>query len=212
MDSLMLRPDGRGHAVTSWVQRFLSDLAVVRSANTVRAYGFDLRRWTAFCETLDVDPLRARPRTAIEFIRSERQRTYQEDKAVSARTMVRRLSAIRQWYAYLALEPEETGVRRNPIPAGSAIRTGAGIIANKPALLRYDRPLPQVLLAEEIDAFLTRLTATQFRDPAIVWLLKDGGARISEILRLRLGDINWSKRILTIRATKNKRERLVPVT
>jgi len=126
--------------------------------------------------------------------------------------MVRRLSAIRQWYAYLALEPEETGVRRNPIPAGSAIRTGAGIIANKPALLRYDRPLPQVLSAEEIDAFLTRLTATQFRDPAIVWLLKDGGARISEILRLRLGDINWSKRILTIRATKNKRERLVPVT
>jgi integrase/recombinase XerD len=42
--------------------------------------------------------------------------------------------------------------------------------------------------------------------------LKDGGLRINEALRLRLGDINWSKRILAVRATKNKRERLVPVT
>ena len=196
----------------TWVERFLNDLAVIRSANTVRAYGFDLKRWTSFCDTLGISPLRARPRTAIEFIRIERVRSYRADKTVSARTLVRRLSAIRQWYAYLALEPEETGVQRNPIPAGSAIRTGAGIIANKPALLRYDRPLPRVLSADEIDGFLTRLTATRYRDRAIVWLLKDGGARISEILQLRLGDLNWSKRILTIRATKNKRERLVPVT
>jgi integrase/recombinase XerD len=42
--------------------------------------------------------------------------------------------------------------------------------------------------------------------------LKDGGLRINEALQLRLGDINWSKRILAVRPTKNKRERLVPVT
>jgi site-specific recombinase XerD len=198
--------------VGDWLRRFLDDLAVIRSDNTVRAYASDVQRWTTFCGTLGVDPLSARPRTAIAFIRAERERTYRADKTVSARTLVRRLSAIRQWYAYLAMEPEETGVRRNPIPAGTAIRTGAGIIANKPALLRYDRPLPQVLSVEEIDGFLTRLTATQYRDRAIVWLLKDGGIRISELLRIRLGEINWSRRVLTIRPMKNKRERLVPVT
>jgi integrase len=36
--------------------------------------------------------------------------------------------------------------------------------------------------------------------------------RINEVLQLRLDDINWSKRILTIRAAKNRRERSVPVT
>ena len=36
--------------------------------------------------------------------------------------------------------------------------------------------------------------------------------RISELLELRVDGINWSKRILTIRGTKNKWERLVPVT
>jgi site-specific recombinase XerD len=190
----------------------LDDLAILRSANTVRAYAFDLDRWVDFCRQQEIDAFRARPRLAIEFVRVERQRLYRTDKTISARTVVRRLTAIRQWYAYLALEPEETGVRRNPIPSGSAIRTGTGVIANRPALLRYDRSLPQVLSADEMDGFAEHLTATRYRDRAIFWLLKDGGMRISELLSLRLADVNWGKHVLTIRPGKGKRERLVPVT
>jgi len=193
-------------------RRFLRDLAVVRSANTVRAYRGDLAHWIAFCAGAGVAPFAAHPRTAIEFIRSERERACGEAKTVSPRTIVRRLSAVRQWYDYLALEPEGTGVRRNPIPAGNALRTGAGAIAGKPALLRYDRPLPETLSAEEMDRFIACLTATCYRDRAIVWLLKDGGLRIGEVLGLRLGDINWSKRLLTVRASKTRTERVVPVS
>jgi site-specific recombinase XerD len=205
-------PSTERGCVADWLRWFLEDLAVIRSPNTVRAYAADVHRWTTFCQMLGVDPFGARPRTAIEFIRTERKRTYGADKTVSARTLVRRLSAIRQWYGYLALQPEETGVFRNPIPAGSAIRTGAGVIYGQPALLRYDRSVPQALSATEIERFVHHLTATRYRDRAIVWLLKDGGLRINEALQLRLGDINWSKRILAVRPTKNKRERLVPVT
>src|SRR5216683_78259 len=200
-------PSEHADGTIYWIQRFLDDLSVVRSANTVRAYAFDLRRWTCFCQHLEIDPFEARPRAAIEFIRLERQRSYRTDKTISARTLVRRLTAIRQWYAYLALEPEETGVRRNPIPSGSAIRTGAGIIAQKPALLRYDRSLPQVLSTDELDDFAQHLTATQYRDRAIFWLLKDSGMRISELLNLRLAEVNWGKRVLTIRPGKGRRER-----
>ena len=39
-----------------WVDRFLDDLAVVRSANTVRAYRHDLARWTAYCAQVGIDP------------------------------------------------------------------------------------------------------------------------------------------------------------
>jgi hypothetical protein len=99
---------GDGIDRTPLAQRFLGDLAVVRSANTVRAYAFDLKRWAWFCGKQEVDPFRARPRTAIEFIRADRERSYRVDKAISARTLVRRLTAVRQWYAYLALESEET--------------------------------------------------------------------------------------------------------
>ena len=203
------KPDDK---LTRWTQRFLDDLAVVRSANTVRAYTADVRRWIAFCQTMDTDPFAVRPRLAIEFIRQESERACGKDRTVSTRSIVRRLSAIRQWYAYLALEPESTGVDHNPIPAGTAARAGAGVIAGKPALLRYDRPLPEALPADEIDRFLACLTATRYRDRAIAWLLKDGGLRISEALTLRLNDINWSKRLLTVRASKNGTNRVVPIS
>lgn len=204
--------DAHPLSAQGWVTRFLDDLAVVRSPNTVRAYRHDLTRWLAFCTQAGVDPLGARPRTAIAFIRAERARSHGTDQTVSARTIVRRLSGVRQWYAYLALEPERTGVRRNPIPAGSALRASAGIIAGAPALLRYDRPLPQTLAAEDIDSFLACLTATRFRDRAIAWLLKDGGLRIGEVLALRVGDINWSKRLLTVRPAKTRSGRVVPLS
>jgi len=205
------QPDDDGR-VEEWQRRFLDDLAVVRSANTVRAYAADIRRWVTFCEAVGVHPFEARPRTTVAFVRAERERTHRAGVSISPRTIVRRLSAVRQWYGYLALDPEQTGVRRIPVPGGSALRTGAGIVAGAPALLRYDDPLPQVLSAEEIDRFIGCLTATRQRDRAIVWLLKDGGVRIHELLALRLGDVQWGKRTLTVRATKTRSTRLVPVT
>ncbi len=173
-----------------WIQRFLADLGVVRSANTVRAYRHDLSRWADFCRTVAVDPLQARPQDVIAFIRHERERPVRDTATVGARTLVRRLSAIRQWYAYLMLEPEVTGVQRNPVPSGGTLRTASGIVAGRPALLRYDRRQPEVLSPAEIDHFIAHLTATSHRDRAIVWLLKDGGLRIGEALDLRIGDIH----------------------
>jgi hypothetical protein len=38
VESLPVRLDGSRYVAWSWVQRFLNDLAVARSANTVRAY------------------------------------------------------------------------------------------------------------------------------------------------------------------------------
>ena len=200
-----------GADIDLWQRRFLEDLAVVRSANTMKAYAADLERWVAFCQAVAIHPFQARPRTTIHFVRAESERL-QRGKPISPRTIVRALSGIRQWYTYLALEPEQTGVWHNPVPAGSAVRTGAGAISRKPAFLRYDRRLPQVLTADEIDRFVACLTATTYRDRAITWLLKDGGVRIHEALNLQLADINWPKRVITVHATKTGSARLVPLT
>jgi hypothetical protein len=54
--------------VVRWVQRFPDDLTVVRSADTVRAYAADVRRWVAFCQRMDTHPFAARPRLAIDAI------------------------------------------------------------------------------------------------------------------------------------------------
>jgi site-specific recombinase XerD len=162
-----------------WFERFIADLSTVRPHNTVRAYRQDLLRWLAFCEEAGIEPLAARPSDIIQFVRSERERPTCRGATVGARTLVRRLAALRQWYEFLMLEPEQTGVQHNPVPVGGTLRTAAGIVSGQPALLRYDRTHPQTLEPDEIDRFVSQLTATNHRDRAIVWLLKDGGVRIS---------------------------------
>lgn len=195
-----------------WERRFLDDLAVVRSSNTVRAYEFDLDRWLAFCDENGADPFQVKPRMAIDFIRKERERTHSGGKAVGARSTVRRLSAIRQWYEYLKLAPDVTGVRMNPIPRGTAARAAAGLVASRPALLSYDTRLPEVLSGEEMEEFIGHLVGTKYRDRAMVYLMKDGGLRISEVLNLRLSEVDWSRRSLKIRPSKGKIERNVPIS
>lgn len=195
-----------------WVQRFLDDLAVVRSVNTVRAYRHDLARWIGFCCGTTTDPLCARPADVIAFIRHERERSIRDGTTVGARTIVRRLSAIRQWYCFLMLEPERTGVHRNPVAAGTALRAATGIVSGQPALLRYDQRLPQTLSAQEMDRFIACLTATTYRDRCLVWLLKDAGLRIQEALDLRLGDIQWGKASATVHSAKSRTTRLVPLS
>ncbi len=195
-----------------WFERFISDLSTVRPFNTVKAYRQDLVRWLAFCNEAGINALTARPTDIIQFVRTERERPTCRGETIGARTLVRRLSALRQWYAFLMLEPEQTGVHRNPVPIGGTLRTAAGIVSGQPALLRYDRSHPQTLSPNEIDRFVSQLTATKHRDRAIVWLLKDGGVRIGEALSLQMPDIHWAGRRVTVHATKSRTSRIVPLS
>lgn len=172
-----------------WFERFIADLSTVRPFNTVKAYRQDLMRWLAFCSDTRIDALAARPSDIIEFVRAERERPTCRGATVGARTLVRRLAALRQWYEFLMLEPERTGVQRNPVPGGETLRTAAGIVSGQSAFLRYDRT-----------------------HRAIVWLLKDGGVRIGEALSLQMPDIHWAGRRVTVHATKSRNSRIVPLS
>lgn len=195
-----------------WLERFVEDLSTVRPYNTVKAYRQDLMRWLAFCNEAGIDALAARPTDIIQFLRTARERPTCRGATVGARTLVRRLASLRQWYEFLMLEPEQTGIQRNPVPVGGTLRTAAGNVSGHSALLRYDRTHPQTLSPEEIDRFISHLTATKHRDRAIVWLLKDGGVRIGEALSLQMPDIHWAGRRVTVHATKSRNSRIVPLS
>lgn len=191
-----------------WADRYLADLAVFRRPNTVRGYAFDLARWLNYCVREDIESLDIQPRHVLRFVKAERQGITR----VSDRTISRRLSAIRQWYGYLMLHADATGVADNPIPSSGTIGTALGTRLRRPAFLRYDRPLPHVLSGEEVARFLEHLTVTGYRDRAIVYLMWHSGLRISEALALRLEDIEWGNSMILVRVSKSCTHRRIPIS
>lgn len=177
-------PEGcRGGAMgsngaTHWVERFLDDLGVIRSANTVRAYRQDLVRWVAFCASRGVGPLRGDPERCGGV---HRPRAAAADPAAGCGVSRRSASGTTSWRwslsgrAWLAIRcpPGRPSGRRRPRPPPPGPTLG------------YDRAQPQVLDEAAIARFEAHLTATRYRDRAIVALLKDGGFRIIQSARSR---------------------------
>ena len=75
-------------------------------------------------------------------------------------------------------------------------------------------PLPSVMSAEEYQAFMgsfDRTTAVGLRDYAMAMCLSEMGLRTHEVSILALNDLDWSRSVLHLRETKQRRERLMPL-
>jgi integrase/recombinase XerD len=175
------------------VEAFLEMLVAERGAATltVDAYGRDLDHaathlagHAARLERARVEDLRG---YIAELGRAE----------LTARTLARRLSALRQFYRFLLVD----GVRRDDPTIGlDAPRLG--------------RPLPKTLAQEEV----ARLIAAAEQDRStegtrlrcLLELLYATGLRISELVRLPFAAARPGARVLMVRG-KGGKERLVPL-
>jgi site-specific recombinase XerD len=132
------------------------------------------------------------------------------EAGLAARTIARRLSSVRGLYAYLCAR-EDTGVRRNPVPASlAARRPGARRGRGGMPLIRTPRTLPRVLAPAEVDAL--RAALRTHRDRAMVDAMVLGGLRRCEVLGLRLEDLGAGERRLFVAEGKGGRQRVVPVS
>src|SRR5262249_20511248 len=132
------------------------------------------------------------------------------EAGLAARTIARRLSSVRGLYGYLCAR-EDTGVRRNPVPASLAARPpgarrGPGGGAPVPAA----PPPPPALAAAQGGAL--RAALRTHRDRAMVDAMVLGGLRRCEVLGLRLEDLNAGERRLFVAEGKGGRQRVVPVS
>ncbi len=87
------------------------------------------------------------------------------------------------------------------------IKTEFGEIKDIPRAKRKPY-IPAVLSREEVDAIITRL---RYPYNLVVKLLYGCGLRLSECIRLRVQDINFDTRILTVHDGKGKKDRTVPL-
>lgn len=182
--------------------------------NTVLATAFDLK---VFFAVVAKDPIEVETADVLAFIRDQR-RPRRGAKVVgiedgeaglSARTIKRRLATISGLYEYLIVRGD-SGVTRNPVPRGLALRRPGQRAVRGVPLIRTPRTLPRVIDPDEVDALMAALRTR--RDRAMVEAMLLGGLRRCEVLGLRLEDLHPGERRLFISEGKGGHQRIVPVS
>jgi len=165
-----------------WVEFGLSD-------NTVAAYRADVDHFQRFLDEGEAKSLREADATDLYAYLSR-------SAQASSRTTARRLSALRRLFRFLLRE--------------RAIAIDPTALVEGP---RIGRRLPHSLSEADVEALLAAPdigTPLGFRDRTMLELLYATGLRVSELVQIRLADINLAQGVVRIVGKGNK-ERLVPV-
>ena len=172
-------------------------LQVERNASpeTQRSYISDLRQLHAFLLANRF----AKPPVDPALVSPEAIRAYLQwlDRQGEKRTsLARKLASVRSFFRYLV---REGLMMHNP---GEEIRAP-----------KQPKPLPRVLTKDEAKSLMTipdqRSSAWQ-RDRALLETLYSTGARVSELVGLNVGDLDWANGLIRLRG-KGRKERIVPI-
>jgi integrase/recombinase XerC len=160
------------------------------SPKTLRAYGDDLTQFLGWVQKNRVDwetPTRL-TRADIEGFMQ-----YLAAQHMSGVTRVRKLAAIRKFFAFMA---------ENKILAGNPANTVKGA--------RREEKEPNILYKEQYKALLYE-ASDNIRDYAIIQTFLQTGIRLSELVNLQVDDVDFEHRILTVRQGKGKKDRQIPL-
>ena len=159
------------------------------SPYTIRNYSTGMRDFSSF--------LVARKITSLEFVDKDTIRSYLAflmKQGIKKGTISGKLSAVRSFFAYLK---REDSISTNPV---------ANISSPK-----LEKRLPAFLTQEETEVLLKTpdLSKPQgLRDRALLELLYASGLRVSELVSLKLGQINLETREIRV-IGKGSKERMV---
>ncbi|MEW5820418.1 MAG: site-specific tyrosine recombinase/integron integrase [Cyanobacteriota bacterium] len=153
--------------------------------NTIKSYSSDLTNFTDFIISDNIcKPIEITRRTLNTYIRHIKSEGY------SSATINRNLVAIRGWFSWL-LDNNHTTI--DPT-----------INLEQPKIERF---LPKVLSIKEIDYLIQQAQTAE--EKAIMELLYSTGLRVSELINLKIEDVNLKSKYLKCKGKGNK-ERLLP--
>lgn len=174
------------------IDRFLNYIRIEKglTKNSISAYARDISRFAEYLDKKDIYIERASRGEVIGFISEMR------DHGLSPRSINRMLSTIRRFYNFLILD---------------------GITKKDPTLeIQSSKAwftLPKVLTADEVDTLLNLPKGDDplgIRNDTMLELLYATGLRVSELVSLKIEEINLEVGYLITRGKGNK-ERIVPI-
>lgn len=174
------------------IDEFLTYLVAERgrSRATVEAYRRDLRRYVNDETLAGIDCASRQPGDIELHLDSLR------SSGLATATVARSAASIRMLHRYLALE------RDGVIDVGARVESP-----------RVGRSLPKAISETKIAQLLGSVTGDDpvaLRDRAILETLYGTGIRISELVGLRLGDVDLDSRLMRVMG-KGSKERIVPI-
>jgi integrase/recombinase XerD len=173
------------------LESFFTYLSVEKglSKNTLSSYAADLKRYTLFLKEREKDIASAIRSDIIDFNEALRSAGY------SLPSICRYLSSIKAVYKYLLIE--------------NILDTDPSDNIHMPK--KWER-LPKALSISEVMGLLQASFSekTILRDSAMLELLYSSGLRVSELVKIKLGDIHFDAGFVRIMG-KGAKERVVPV-
>ncbi len=174
------------------VRAFLKHLQVERglAANTLSAYGRDLAKFSGFLKLRERRLEQVQRDDVLDFL------AWLYRRKISSRSVARHLVTLRVFFRYSLAE---------------------GRISEDPTLNlespKVWKALPVYLSLDQVEALLSQpdpATLLGARDAAMLEVLYSSGLRVSELVGLRMGDVDQESGCVLCMGKGNK-ERLVPV-
>lgn len=160
--------------------------------NTVDSYMRDLSQYALFLEKIHG----VKKPSDIEKIHIE---SYMKSmkKKISAKSIARKLTAIKSFHHFLWIEKEVNE------DITKAIRSP-----------KVEKSLPKVLSINEVVSLLEHIDLSKplgLRNQALLELIYGSGLRVSELLDVEMGDIHLNQSYINVRG-KGDKERIVPIS
>ena len=163
------------------------------SSHTVKAYRTDLRIFESYLKEIYTTSIDKANHTMIRSWLVE-----ELNKGNSARTVNRKITTLKSFYKYLIKEHK---IKQNP-----TLKIPSSKISKK---------LPQFVGLADMNKLLDKLkfekNFSAYRDKLIIEVFYSTGIRLSELINIKLTDVDPLKNQIKVLGKRNK-ERLVPLT
>ncbi len=174
------------------IERFLNYLTVEKglSVNTIEAYKNDIYKFRDYLNKKGKEITKFEKDDLLSYINTLR------DLGVQTSTLARNISSLRSLCRFMLME---------------------GIIDDDPieniSTPRGWKRIPRVIGVDEVYELLNSAHGEKLslRDRAILEIIYSSGLRVSEVVNIKLTDINFDAGFITVRG-KGSKERVVPVS
>ena len=165
------------------------------SHNSILAYRRDLEKFTRFFQEISSKESFLPEQVSRDDVRGFL--LWQLENGAEKRTMARSLSSLKGFFRFLMIEER---IEKDP--------------TNHLSTPKLERKLPSVLSIQQIDHLMQQpdvLVPLGLRDRAMMELMYGSGLRVSELLALKVEDVNLYEGYLICMGKGNK-ERMVPIS